>query len=476
MFYKWVPESCRYLLASGQYYQAQLMLQRLAKENGGKLPPGRLKSVHLKYLQTHQYENNNNDNNNNNNNNNNSNDNQNIARNNDNENNNNIDTNMKNSKNSGKNKTKNSGADYVMANMNSPSKSSQSLSSISSPPKLDDPKIEDAIIGEFETSKISVQRGRIQDAFVPAYRRTTILLLISFFLCVFGYYGISFISERYFETSKDSEDSGDEYWEMAVTTASEIPGLILGSLFLDKLGRKKAMIYCFGTYTICCFALMFNFIQYSRVLGVIFVFLGRMTISLGFLVIYVYYSEYYPTVIRTTTLGFASGSGRIAGMFTSFVSEDMSLTNGMLLYGVGGLISTICILFLERDTTGMDMPTEINKQKVNVNNVTGHVELQELELDTEELDELELERAPGVNQGTLAMTMKLSADNDGVDQPIIIDDEQIDKNQSKTKSSSISSTSSSEDADTTDEISDRIVVDQGGSRQSTPTPELGDNH
>ena len=33
------------------------------------------------------------------------------------------------------------------------------------------------------------QSGKIKDVFVHAYRRTSVALLISFWLCVFGYYG-----------------------------------------------------------------------------------------------------------------------------------------------------------------------------------------------------------------------------------------------------------------------------------------------
>ncbi len=86
------------------------------------------------------------------------------------------------------------------------------------------------------------------DVFVPAYRKTSISLYILFFMCVFSYYGISFISERYFEEAEEeaeggSTSSGDKYWEMAVTTVSELPGLLIGAFILDKIGRKNTMSF-----------------------------------------------------------------------------------------------------------------------------------------------------------------------------------------------------------------------------------------
>ena len=53
--------------------------------------------------------------------------------------------------------------------------------------------------------------------------------------------------------------------------------------------------------------------------------------------------------------------GRIAGMVTSFVSQDSSISLGMSLYMVGGIISMVLIVLLEQDTTGMDLATEIDK-------------------------------------------------------------------------------------------------------------------
>ena len=60
--------------------------------------------------------------------------------------------------------------------------------------------------GSTDCENILQKRGRITDIFVPAYRLTSVLLLISYFFTVFGYYGISFVSERYFKQL--TEDNG----------------------------------------------------------------------------------------------------------------------------------------------------------------------------------------------------------------------------------------------------------------------------
>ena len=83
-------------------------------------------------------------------------------------------------------------------------------------------------------------RGNTRHLWLPAYRKTTNLLMISFVACVFTYYGIAFVAEYIFEGS-------DLYWEMFITTSSEAPGLIMGYFVFDWLGRIKSMSLFFAS-------------------------------------------------------------------------------------------------------------------------------------------------------------------------------------------------------------------------------------
>eukprot|EP01084_Bolivina_argentea_P162454 282718_1 len=85
-----------------------------------------------------------------------------------------------------------------------------------------------------------------------------------------------------------------------------------------------------------------------------------MAISLGFMAIYIYFSEYYPTAIRSTSLGMASAAGRVAGMLTSIVSEDTPFTVGILLYVISGAIAFVCTLFIG-ETMGRVMATSVEE-------------------------------------------------------------------------------------------------------------------
>lgn len=202
-------------------------------------------------------------------------------------------------------------------------------------------------------------RGSIKDIFcVTQYRDTSILLYIAFWCCVFGYYGISFISERYFEIYGNLDNV---YWEMIITTSSEIPSLFLGLIMLDRFGRKHTMTINFALFGACCIALAISHDDVGYY-GLIGVYLARMSISLSFMAIFIYFSEFYPTVMRATALGFASALGRFAGISTSYISQDLSIKMGMMLYGLSGIIATICMFFIKHDTLGQQLKTSIQSQ------------------------------------------------------------------------------------------------------------------
>ena len=181
-------------------------------------------------------------------------------------------------------------------------------------------------------------------------------------MCVFGYYGISFISVKFFS---NGDDLGDEPWkhhklyvESLISASSEIPGLFLGMVLLDRIGRKMTMLISFSAFSMTSFALVFDDVQNTEWLGVVMVFTARLTVSLGFLTLYIYFSEYYPTNIRSTALGMASSLGRIAGMSTGFVSEDLPFSMGILLYAVSGAIAFMAVGFVD-ETLGRNMRDSI---------------------------------------------------------------------------------------------------------------------
>lgn len=226
------------------------------------------------------------------------------------------------------------------------------------------------------------KRGQIKDLFNRTYRNNSIIALSIFSLLVFCYYGISFISARYFE--KVSTMSSDEYWMMAISTASELPSILFGWILLDRIGRKRTLSLSVGIFGVCLFILLgFAGFKETEIAGVITVSVARMNINLAFSTVYIYFTEYYPTAIRSTALGLGSSFGRIFGVMTSFVSEDMSIKHALLVYFITTILLYPLTRLLSKDTLGQDLPStipterdgtdgmiELTQQNQNENDVT----------------------------------------------------------------------------------------------------------
>eukprot|EP01083_Nonionella_stella_P003175 9057_1 len=195
------------------------------------------------------------------------------------------------------------------------------------------------------------KRGRIKDLFEERFRDTTVLLYIIYSCCVFSYYGISFISVRYFDRLDEINHLETHlYWEMTITTFAEVPALLFGVMFIDRLGRRGVMNVAFFCFSISCYLLIVHQLQVIRIVGIGLVFVARMWINLGFIGLGIYFVEFYPTYIRATALGLAVSLGRFAGIITTFTAESMSITLGLYLYGCAGLIAFITSILIAIDT------------------------------------------------------------------------------------------------------------------------------
>lgn len=202
------------------------------------------------------------------------------------------------------------------------------------------------LVGKSSTNQ---ERGTsMKDLWLPAYKLTTNLLFISFFCCVLTYYGISFLSEHVFEGK-------NVYWEMMITTSSEIPGLLIGFCVLDRIGRRNTLTLFYTLFTVCTFLLIFDSIAKNQSAAILLIFIGRLCISSAFYTLYIYFSEFYPTVIRNRALGSASAIGRIAGITTNFIVTNMNISSACSIYFTFGFIGIIVSYTLPIETLGRKM-------------------------------------------------------------------------------------------------------------------------
>jgi len=202
------------------------------------------------------------------------------------------------------------------------------------------------------TEKITF-RGKVKDLFVPKYKLTSILMIINFMIGFAVYYGIAFVSERLFVNAS-------LYVCEFVTACSELPALGV-ALFIDKIGRKDILLYTW-ILNIIGFSLIAIFWLYSyEYLLVIVVFVVRLSSLVNNVALMIYFTEYYPTAIRTTALGTAYAMSRISVAAFTFISEDVDIVTANLLFCASSVIAFICTFFVPEDTTGKILTNHVDR-------------------------------------------------------------------------------------------------------------------
>jgi len=203
------------------------------------------------------------------------------------------------------------------------------------------------------TEKIT-SRGKWKDFFVPKYRLTSILMTINFMISLACYYGIVFVSRRLFL-------SKSLYACEFVAACSELPAV--GSAWLiDRVGRKNTLLWT-SILNIVGFSLLAIFWLYN-VVGyflLVIVFGIRVSILVNNVGCMLYFIEYYPTAIRSTALGIAYAMSRFSVAACTFMSEEVNLVTGNLLFGAFSAISLVCTFVVPEDTTGKTLGNSVDR-------------------------------------------------------------------------------------------------------------------
>eukprot|EP01119_Soliformovum_irregulare_P021198 TRINITY_DN7011_c0_g2_i1.p1 TRINITY_DN7011_c0_g2~~TRINITY_DN7011_c0_g2_i1.p1 ORF type:complete len:537 (+),score=75.78 TRINITY_DN7011_c0_g2_i1:123-1733(+) len=227
-------------------------------------------------------------------------------------------------------------------------------------------------------------RGRVTDLCLPTMRLTTALLWFIWFANAFCYYGAVlmvsqlFTEERLGRRCNDGslpvvvednpiddmaevcEPLGDtEYLDIFITSASEIPGILITAFIIGRLGRKKTQALDFFVVGICAGLLCFCT---GRAVETVLFAIFRGFITGGFQVMWVYTPEVYPTTIRSTGIGMCASVSRIGGMITPYVAQLLSQYNVYLslgFYAIFAWIAGMCSLFLPVETTGRHLPNTV---------------------------------------------------------------------------------------------------------------------
>lgn len=188
----------------------------------------------------------------------------------------------------------------------------------------------------------------------------TVMIWIAFFMCLLMINGISIWLPNLMFSAGYALSSSLSF--MIVLNIGAIIGtLILGGL-ADKFGVKKVLVPMFIMAAVSLTLLGFKnnmIVLYLLVLITGACTMGAQNIS------YAFVSQYYPSLMRSTAIGFASGIGRIGGIIGPtfggiLVSLNLSTQMNFLSFAIPGILAAIAFSFVPVKRTHHKNTIEIN--------------------------------------------------------------------------------------------------------------------
>uniref|UniRef100_A0A0B7AIZ6 Major facilitator superfamily (MFS) profile domain-containing protein n=1 Tax=Arion vulgaris TaxID=1028688 RepID=A0A0B7AIZ6_9EUPU len=225
-----------------------------------------------------------------------------------------------------------------------------------------------------------IDSGRLRDLFLPPYFKTTVLVSLVWFSCNVSYYGTALLTTALFEnddgchgydsasatgqdntcTSFCQSMTSSDYIDLLITTAGDVPGILLAILFLSKVGRKKVL---------CLLLLMYSVVMAlcnicaPRMVLVVMLFVARAVINGAGQATYVYTAEVFPTCVRATGTGWCSAVARVGILATPFLAQVLIQKSAYIpisAYAVLGLVGAVAAISLPVETRDQDMKTTID--------------------------------------------------------------------------------------------------------------------
>ncbi|XP_026871329.2 solute carrier family 22 member 16 isoform X1 [Electrophorus electricus] len=140
---------------------------------------------------------------------------------------------------------------------------------------------------------------------------------------------------------------GNQYVNLFLVGAVELPSYLIGCFAMDRVGRKRTCAPALLLSGVACMLIM-AVPQDSRFLAVILSMTGKFAIAIAFGLIYLYTCELYPTVIRSLAVGSGSMMCRVGSVVAPFCVylADIWVYLPQLIVGILAFIIGVLTLFL----------------------------------------------------------------------------------------------------------------------------------
>ncbi|KAL5242557.1 hypothetical protein ACI65C_009967 [Semiaphis heraclei] len=165
------------------------------------------------------------------------------------------------------------------------------------------------------------------------------------------YYGLSMSS---------SSIVGNRYGNFILCSLVEIPALFLVIKIMNNCGRRESQCATLLVCSILCISIAFV-PKHVVILNVLLYLIGKFSITISFVILYMYTAEMFPTEIRHSLLGICSMFGRIGSMVapqTPLLITYFGELSPLLLFSGSALLSGLLALLFP-ETLNKKMPDTV---------------------------------------------------------------------------------------------------------------------
>ncbi|XP_071949867.1 organic cation transporter protein-like [Antedon mediterranea] len=190
----------------------------------------------------------------------------------------------------------------------------------------------------------------------PKLRKTSILMFYLWFVNSVIYYGLSITS---------STISGDRFINFLLLAVAEILAMFIAIYALQRYGRRHLLFIFHTIVSIACIIVAFvpgktdGGVNLSP-LTTTSAFIGKLSISITFMIMWIFASEIYPTVIRTTCVNTCSMFARFGGMAAPYLMHLGKILPWLPMFSYGALsIVAGVVALLLTETINQPLPQTI---------------------------------------------------------------------------------------------------------------------
>jgi len=153
-------------------------------------------------------------------------------------------------------------------------------------------------------------------------------------------------------------------WQLLLG-AIALPGIFIGAMLCNRLGRRRTMMLGFGGYVIFGLVIGLNYDIITKIIPLFVISFGAMQ-SIGNMgpgdMLGLVSAESYPTAIRGTCYGFSAAVGKLGAVLGTQaflpLQRDLGRKWIFIVSAICGIIGILITYFLVPDMSGVDLEEE----------------------------------------------------------------------------------------------------------------------